>query len=145
MGRSILGVSSTAHEGEIRRAFRSKAKRYHPDKQKGKNKDSGEFEVLSYAAETLTDPKKRRDYDLCGLEGVDSGCSFAAKKKHLMRQQSSSAFASSRDSRGEGGEGGKGGGVYAYCEECCKGEWGEEQRKQCQAGPCRDRASCRAA
>jgi len=137
-------VSSTANESEIRRAFRSKARRHHPDKKKGKDKDSGEFEVLSYAAETLTDPKKRRNYDLCGLEGVDSGCSFAAKKKHLMRTTGSTKQGSA--SGGDmGGEEAKVKGVYAYCEECCKGEWGEEQRKQCQAGPCRDRAPCRAA
>ncbi len=58
----ILGVRSTAHDADIKRAFRQLAIRYHPDK----NPDpSAEllFKEINEAYEILSDPQKRAGYD----------------------------------------------------------------------------------
>lgn len=58
----VLGVSKEATKHEIHKAFRQLAKKYHPDK----NKDKGaqdEFIKIFKAYETLSDEKKRNEYD----------------------------------------------------------------------------------
>jgi curved DNA-binding protein CbpA len=58
----ILGVRSTAHDADIKRAFRQLAVRYHPDK----NSDpSAEllFKEINEAYTVLSDPQKRAGYD----------------------------------------------------------------------------------
>mmetsp|Transcript_15263 Transcript_15263/g.22931 ORF Transcript_15263/g.22931 Transcript_15263/m.22931 type:complete len:134 (+) Transcript_15263:21-422(+) len=57
----VLGVSSRASVHEIRRAFRSKARNYHPDVSGRQNDEA--FLRLSSAYEVLSDPVKRRNYD----------------------------------------------------------------------------------
>mgnify|MGYP002716020422 CR=1 FL=1 len=58
----ILGVKKDATKQEIHRAFRQLAKKYHPDKNKEKGA-SEEFMKIFKAYETLSDEKKRKDYD----------------------------------------------------------------------------------
>ena len=60
----ILGVSKTATDEEIKRAFRKLAKTYHPDnKQTG---DEAKFKEVGEAYAILSDPTKRRQYDQFG-------------------------------------------------------------------------------
>lgn len=68
----VLGVSRTATEEEIKKAYRKMAMKYHPDI----NKDPGaedKFKEINEAYEVLGDEKKRRNYDQFGFAGVDSG------------------------------------------------------------------------
>lgn len=58
----ILGVNKDATKQEIHRAFRQKAKKYHPDKNKEKGAEE-EFMKIFKAYETLADEKKRKEYD----------------------------------------------------------------------------------
>lgn len=58
----VLGVSVNADEQEIRSAFRNLARRYHPDAGEGSSAD--EFRRVVEAYETLSDPERRREYDL---------------------------------------------------------------------------------
>lgn len=58
----ILGVKKDATKQEIHRAFRQLAKKYHPDKNKDKSA-TDEFIKIFKAYETLSDEKKRTEYD----------------------------------------------------------------------------------
>jgi len=58
---SILGVSRTADSAAIHRAFRSQARRYHPDS--GKASSPAKFRDAVEAYETLRDPVRRRQHD----------------------------------------------------------------------------------
>ncbi|MGZ3790375.1 MAG: DnaJ C-terminal domain-containing protein [Bacteriovorax sp.] len=65
----VLGVSKEADEKQIKDAFRDLAMRYHPDR----NKEAGaeeRFKEIAEAYAVLSDPAKKRQYDLRGFEGV---------------------------------------------------------------------------
>lgn len=73
----VLGVSRTADQAEIQRAYRKLARTYHPDV----NKDPGaeaRFKEIAEAYDVLSDPQTRRRYDAFGPdfrqvpEGVDA-------------------------------------------------------------------------
>eukprot|EP01038_Epipyxis_sp_PR26KG_P005566 gene5566-7688_t len=70
----ILGVSKTANEKQLKKAYHKLALKYHPDKAK-KNKEEAtkKFEEISEAYEVLNDPQKRRIYDQVGEEGLKGG------------------------------------------------------------------------
>ena len=55
----ILGVKRDASDDDIKRAFRKLAAKYHPDA----GGDEQKFKEVSEAYTTLSDPKKRREYD----------------------------------------------------------------------------------
>jgi DnaJ-class molecular chaperone len=59
----ILGVATTATEGEIRKAFRRLAKASHPDLHPGDKEAETRFKELSQANEILSDPEKRKRFD----------------------------------------------------------------------------------
>jgi molecular chaperone DnaJ len=68
----ILDVPRNASQDEIKRAFRRKARQYHPDM----NKDSGaseRFKEVNEAYEVLSDAQKRAAYDRFGHAGVNAG------------------------------------------------------------------------
>jgi DnaJ-class molecular chaperone len=68
----ILGVSKSASEDEIKKAYRKMALKYHPDK----NKDPGaeeKFKQCAEAYEVLSDKRKREIYDQVGEEGLKNG------------------------------------------------------------------------
>jgi curved DNA-binding protein CbpA len=65
----ILGVPSTASVGAIRTAFRCLVRRYHPDAGAGSSEQK--FREIVEAYETLSDPKRRREYDASLRPGVN--------------------------------------------------------------------------
>ncbi len=65
----ILGVSKTATKAEIKKAFREKAKKHHPDK----GGDEKKFKEINNAYETLRDDNKRSQYDQFGASGPNMG------------------------------------------------------------------------
>src|SRR5687768_1548112 len=62
----ILGVSKTASEDDIRKAFRKLARQYHPDVAKTKAGAEDKFKEVNEAYEVLSDPQKRKKYDELG-------------------------------------------------------------------------------
>lgn len=62
----ILGVSKSASQEEIKKAFRKLAVKYHPDKNPGDKKAEEKFKEANEANEVLSDPEKRKKYDEMG-------------------------------------------------------------------------------
>ena len=65
---SILGVPRTATPGEIRAAYRRLARLYHPDLNSGSEAEA-RMQQINEAYATLSDPGRRRQYDLHGTIG----------------------------------------------------------------------------
>jgi molecular chaperone DnaJ len=59
----ILGIPHTAKEAEIKKAYRSLALKYHPDRAPGDKAAENKFKEFSAAYEVLSNPAKRREYD----------------------------------------------------------------------------------
>ena len=74
----LLGVSRTATQEEIKRAFRQLARRLHPDTGHGDPESEALFKQVAHAYEVLSDPDKRRRYDTYGPDGVNGGAANAA-------------------------------------------------------------------
>jgi len=67
----ILGVGRDADESTIKKAYRNLAMKYHPDRNKGNEKEANEkFKEINEAYEVLGDPKKRKQYDQFGTVGT---------------------------------------------------------------------------
>lgn len=63
---SVLGVSRTASDEEIKKSFRRLARKYHPDMNPGDKKAEAQFKEVNEAYEVLSDPDKRKKYDRFG-------------------------------------------------------------------------------
>ena len=63
----ILGVSKTATDDELKKAYRKMAKKYHPDANPD-NKEAAEakFKEVNEAYEVLSNPQKRKSLNLKG-------------------------------------------------------------------------------
>ena len=63
---TVLGVSRTASQKEIREAFRKLARQYHPDVNPGNADAEERFKEISAANEVLSDEESRTAYDKYG-------------------------------------------------------------------------------
>lgn len=84
----ILGVSRDADDKALKKAYRKLAMKFHPDKNPGdEERAQQKFTAVANAYEVLSDPEKRKTYDMFGEDGLKGG-----------------------GGGGEGGGGGRGGG-----------------------------------
>jgi curved DNA-binding protein len=65
----VLGVSKNASNGEIKKAYRKLAMKYHPDRTKGDKSAEEMFKKISEAYAVLSDKEKRKQYDTFGASG----------------------------------------------------------------------------
>jgi curved DNA-binding protein len=129
-----LGVSRTASEDEIKKAFRNLARKYHPDVAKDKKVAEEKFKEINEAYEVLSDSTKRKKYDELGANwkaGADfrpppgyqgfggqpfSGGSRSGRMGDYEFNFGGTGFSDFFEqlfgSRGRGGMGGAGGGMF---------------------------------
>jgi curved DNA-binding protein len=62
----VLGVDRTATKEQIKKAYRSLALKYHPDRNQGDKQAEEKFKELNEAYQVLSDPEKRTRYDALG-------------------------------------------------------------------------------
>jgi len=65
----ILGLERAATLGDVKRAYRRLARRFHPDINPGDRTAAAQFRQIVEAYETLSDPDRRRRYDTVGPAG----------------------------------------------------------------------------
>ncbi|XP_013105868.1 dnaJ homolog subfamily B member 12 [Stomoxys calcitrans] len=68
----ILGVTKTSTDSEIKKAYKKLALQLHPDKNRAPGAVEA-FKAIGNAAAVLTDPEKRKQYDLYGSNDIHSG------------------------------------------------------------------------
>lgn len=73
----VLGVSRSASDDDIKKAYRQLAKKYHPDANPGDKTAEAKFKEASEAYAVLSDAEKRRQYDQFGHSAFDGGAGGA--------------------------------------------------------------------
>ena len=68
----VLGVNRNSDEGEIKKAYRKLAMKYHPDRNPDDASAEDKFKEIQQAYAVVSDQKKRAAYDQFGHAGVDS-------------------------------------------------------------------------
>jgi molecular chaperone DnaJ len=69
----VLGVSDTASQGDIKKAYRRLAKQYHPDANPNNSAAAERFKEISEAHSVLSDTEKRKQYDQMRRLGAFDG------------------------------------------------------------------------
>ena len=69
----LLGVSKSADEKEIKRAYKKLAMQYHPDRTQGDKEKEEKFKEIQEAYEVLSDKQKRANYDQYGHAAFEQG------------------------------------------------------------------------
>ncbi len=66
---NILGMNKNSSDGEIKRAYRKLAMKYHPDRNPNRKEAEERFKEINEAYAVLSDKEKRKQYDTFGAEG----------------------------------------------------------------------------
>jgi curved DNA-binding protein len=84
----VLGLTKSASQDEIKKAFRKLAVKYHPDKNPNDKKAEDRFKEINEANEVLGDPAKRKKYDELGANWKDyqqQGQSYGGQRQGEQR------------------------------------------------------------
>ena len=88
---AVLGVQRGASADEIKRAYRSLARKYHPDVNPGDKQAEERFKDLSTAYDVLSNEEKRKRYDEFGSEGLRGGFDPEQARAYQRWQEQRSA------------------------------------------------------
>ena len=107
----VLGVSKTASEDEIKKAYRKIAIKYHPDRNPDDKSAEEKFKEAAEAYSVLSDAQKRQQYDQFGFDGLNGMGGFGGFGGGFSMDDIFSMFGDVFGGRGGfGGFGGFGGG-----------------------------------
>ena len=117
----LLDVGRGAAESEIKKSYRKLSLKYHPDKQQGKTaeeveKAANRFMTIQKAYETLSDPEKKRNYDMTGFADPRDAykASPGGRRGGAQRRSPGSRGGWDSDSGGFPGAGGRGFGGFGF-------------------------------
>lgn len=85
----MLGVAKTATEKELKKAYRTLARKHHPDVNPGDAGAEERFKTLSSAWDVLGDPEKRKLYDEFGADASRAGFDPEQARAHTRWQEQS--------------------------------------------------------
>ena len=102
----ILGLSRSASQDEIKKAYRKSALKYHPDRNPGDAQAEKKFKEISEAYEVLSDDKKRQIYDQYGADAVRNAGMGAGPGAHGGFSSMEEALRTFMGAFGGGGGGG---------------------------------------
>lgn len=68
---NLLGVDRNVSEGDLKKAYRKQALKFHPDKNPDDKKAEDQFKAAAEAYDVLRDPRKRQIYDQYGHQGLE--------------------------------------------------------------------------
>ena len=105
----ILGISKSASDAEIKKAYRKKALEFHPDKNPDNPAAEEQFKLAAEAYEVLSDPQKKAKYDQYGHQAFDGAGGFGGGHGGMNMDDIFSQFGDIFGG-GFGGFGGGGGG-----------------------------------
>ncbi|MBL0012736.1 MAG: molecular chaperone DnaJ [Flavobacterium sp.] len=106
----ILGISKSASEAEIKKAYRKKAIEFHPDKNPGNKEAEENFKAAAEAYEVLSDPQKKAKYDQYGHQAFDGAGGFGGGHGGMNMDDIFSQFGDIFGGAFGGGFGGNAGG-----------------------------------
>ncbi|KAK4916630.1 DnaJ-related protein scj1, partial [Elasticomyces elasticus] len=75
----VLQLDKSANERDLKRAYRTLSKKYHPDKASG---DEKKFLEVTEAYETLTNSETRKIYDQYGFDGLENHKKTGGRPQH---------------------------------------------------------------
>lgn len=102
----VLGVSRSAAEGDIKKAYRKLALKYHPDKNPGDKEAEDKFKEAAEAYDVLSNPEKKQRYDQFGHAGMGAGFGGGGGGAHMNMDDIFSQFGDIFGSAFGGGFGG---------------------------------------
>jgi len=108
----LLGVSREVSADELKKAYRKKALKYHPDRNPDDKTAEEKFKEISHAYEVLKDPDKRAAYDRYGAAAFENGGMGGGGMRGGGAGGFHDPFDIFREVFGGGGGGGGGGGIF---------------------------------
>lgn len=108
----VLGVDKNATEDQIKKAYRTIAIKYHPDRNPGNKEAEEKFKEAAEAYDVLHDPQKRQQYDTFGFNGPGAGGGFGGFGTSMNMDDIFSMFGDIFG--GHAGFGGFGGGRHGH-------------------------------